>query len=83
MWAASRDAALAGKAMKTPKNAWQIIYSLLPERGFDYKPIASSSLATPEQLGQQLFKELAGRLPAAEYSKVCQKAIRTVDCGLI
>ncbi len=58
MWAATRNAALAGKAMKTPKNAWQIIYTLLPERGFDFKPISSSLLATPEQIGKQIFKEL-------------------------
>lgn len=60
MWAATRDAALAGKAMKTPKDAWRIIYTLLPGYGYDFKSIKQSELATPEQIARQIMTECAG-----------------------
>ncbi len=62
MWAATRDAALAGKAMKSPKDAWRIVYTLLPERGYDFKPIKSSALASPEQFGRRIMAECAGEV---------------------
>ncbi len=64
MWAATRDAALAGKAMKTPKDAWRIAYTLLPERGYDFRPINESELATPEQLGIRIMAECSGEVSA-------------------
>lgn len=63
MWAATRNAALTGKAMKTPKDAWRIIYTLLPERGYDFLPLQQSQLSTPEQIGQQIMVECTGQSP--------------------
>ncbi len=57
MWAAIHDAAMAGKAMKTPKDAWRIVYSLLPGFGYDLKPIKQSELATPEQIARRIMAE--------------------------
>ncbi len=62
-WAAIHNAALAGKAMKTPKDAWRIIYTLLPERGYDFKPLQQNQLATPEQFGRQIMAECTGQSP--------------------
>ena len=65
MWAATRDATLAGKAMKSSKDAWRIAYSLLPERGYDFCPVTQSALATAEQLGSQIMAECSEEASAA------------------
>lgn len=67
MWAATRDAALAGKAIKA-KGGYKALFALLPGRGFDYRPLDKSSLATPEQLGQRIMDELSGAVVGNDVS---------------
>ncbi len=67
MWAATRDAALAGKAIKA-KGGYKALFALLPGRGFDYRPLDKSSLATPEQLGQRIMDELSGEVAGNDVS---------------
>lgn len=63
MWVATRSSGLAGKAMKTPKDAWQILYTLLHDRGYDFKPIKQSALATHEQIARQIMAECTCAAP--------------------
>lgn len=58
-WAATRDAVLAGKALKA-KTGWNVLYSLLPDRGMDFLPIDESHLATPEHIAGEIVDEISG-----------------------
>ena len=60
MWVAVHDPALAGKAMKKPKDYWYIAYTLTPDRSFYFKPLAESTYGSVQQLAQRIVDEISG-----------------------
>ena len=60
MWVATKDPALAGKAMKRPNDWWYIAYTLTPDRSFYFSPLATSDYGSAQQLGQRIVDEISG-----------------------
>lgn len=55
-WIATRDPVLAGKAIAA-RQPWQMIYSLFPDRGLDFRPMDTSRLISPEQIAEEIVSE--------------------------
>lgn len=71
-WAAGRNKALAGKAIKGISSAkkagslnnghdWYVLYTLLPGYGYDFRPLKDSRLGSIEQIAEQIEAEALGR----------------------
>ncbi|MDE6335611.1 MAG: protein kinase [Muribaculaceae bacterium] len=66
LWLAHRNPALAGKAKGIADDKscpsydkyGLILYTILPKVGYDYKPIAESDSATPEQIGRMIMSDI-------------------------